>query len=230
MKRKLLNLPLKLQPRPNSTHGMAQFELRKAKVDNTTHFLDAKVEIRRRAMHEIGVENCHVFDAFAGEGTIYQRCYRDAGAYCGCDRAWFRDERTLYVADNLRLMRAIDLSAFNVFDLDAYGSPWKQWLILLARRPLQPGEKIAVFLTEGTASKLITRNMDYAMAEAAGISRVQYGAKKHRLQIIDRAIDRGARRWGAKVVARWQVDNRKLAFMSYISLVFEGRLAVAAKP
>ena len=109
---------------------------------------------------------------------------------------------------NLRLMRAIDLKRFNVFDLDAHGSPWKQWLILLARRPMLPGERIAVILTEGTASKLISRTMDFGMAEAAAMSPIQYGASR-RHDIIDRAISRGAARWQAKVTHRWQVDRKE---------------------
>ncbi|HVH77139.1 MAG TPA: hypothetical protein VM755_19655 [Stellaceae bacterium] len=47
-------------------------------------------------------------------------------------------------------MRAIDLAPFNLFDFDAWGSPWEHVAILCARRPVQPGERIGLVLTDGS--------------------------------------------------------------------------------
>ena len=46
-----------------------------------------------------------------------------ASHYVGCDLEFYRDERTAFVANNIRVLRTIDLSEFNIFDLDAYGVP-----------------------------------------------------------------------------------------------------------
>ena len=88
-----------------------------------------------------------MFDAFAGEGVLFRQVWHRAVSYVGCDLKWYRDERLMFVADNHRVMRAIDLSAFNVFDIDSWGSPWDQVLILAARRPLAAGERLGLVLT-----------------------------------------------------------------------------------
>ena len=68
---------------------------------------------------------------------MWREVWHEAAAYVGCDLKWYRDERLAYVADNRRVLRAIDLKPFNVFDFDAWGAPWEQVLILIARRPLR---------------------------------------------------------------------------------------------
>jgi hypothetical protein len=108
-----------------------------AKTDNSGIGLAAKVTIRENVM--AAIDRPAVFDAFAGEGVLFHRVWRRAGSYVGCDLKWYCDERLMFVADNHRVMRAIDLSAFNVFDFDAWGSPWDHVLILAARRAAGEG-------------------------------------------------------------------------------------------
>jgi hypothetical protein len=45
----------------------------------------------------------------------------------------------MFCADNTRVLRAIDLSRFSIFDFDAYGSPWVQAVILADRRRVARG-------------------------------------------------------------------------------------------
>src|SRR5262252_2796473 len=87
----------------------------------------AKIEIRRNLL--AAIKPARVFDAFAGAGELHDAVWCEAAEYVGCDEKWFRDHRLMYVADNRRVLRAVDLTAFNIFDLDAYGSPWEQALI-----------------------------------------------------------------------------------------------------
>jgi len=63
-----------------------------------------------------------VFDAFAGEGQMYSSVWNGADRYVGCDLKYRPDGRLMFAADNRRVLRAIDLAEFNIFDLDAYGS------------------------------------------------------------------------------------------------------------
>ena len=92
------------------------------KTNNNPAARAAKIEIRRQVLAAIGAGNAAVFDAFAGEGELYREVWAAAASYVGCDLEWYRDERLVYVADNRRVMRAIDLVAFNLFDFDSAGA------------------------------------------------------------------------------------------------------------
>lgn len=122
-----------------------------AKVENNAKGKVAKIALRQRAfafVREAG--EVRVFDAFAGSGTMWREVWKRADAYVGCDvRPIYDVQRALFVCECERVMRAIDLAAFNVFDLDAFGSPWLQAYILSARRRLAPGERVAVLTTDG---------------------------------------------------------------------------------
>src|SRR5206468_933195 len=109
---------------------------------------EAKIEIRHMLAKAIGGP-VHVFEAFAGSGSMYRNTWRDfASSYTGCDKRYFADGRRVFVADNRRVLRAIDLAQFNLFDLDAYGEPWPQAIIIAARRKLIPGERVGFAVTE----------------------------------------------------------------------------------
>jgi hypothetical protein len=112
-------------------------------VDNHAHSAADKAEIRRLVLEAVG-PGSRVFDAFAGTGQMFAKAWKGAGGYVGCDMRFVRDDRTAFVADNRRVLRAIDLAPFNVFDLDAYGSPWEQVLIIAARRPVAPAHQVRI--------------------------------------------------------------------------------------
>lgn len=183
----------------------------------------AKVEMRRRVLAAIGADQARVFDAFAGTGEMYREVWRAASAYVGCDLEWFRDARPAYVADNLRVMRALDLAEFNVFDLDAFGSPWEQALILAARRTVAPGERIGVVLTEGSGMNLKFGGMPHALAQLAGIRVKTGGMVRWQEELIDRAIAGLASRLNTTVEARWQAERTGGTTMRYCALVLVGR-------
>jgi hypothetical protein len=118
-------------------------------IDNTDR--GEKIVIRQRLLAEI--ERPAVLEAFAGSGHIWRECYQGL-PYLGLDLKPWPTGRNLLKVDNRKFLRAADLSEFNVFDLDAYGSPWHQFLIVLHRRSLAPGEKIAVAITDGLNFKM----------------------------------------------------------------------------
>ena len=118
-------------------------------TDNTDR--GEKIVIRQRLLAEIAKPS--VLEAFAGSGHIWRECYHGL-PYLGLDLKPLDDGRTLLKVDNRKFLRAADLSDFNFFDLDAYGSPWHQFLIVMHRRKLAEGEKIAVALTEGLDFKM----------------------------------------------------------------------------
>lgn len=122
------------------------------KTNNHRKSRSDKIELRRRVLEVM--PEARVLDAFAGSGSMYRNVWCAAASYVACDQRWYPDERLAYVVDNRILLRNIDLQPFNVFDLDAYGSPWEQVAIVCARRKVAPGELIAMVLTDGSRLNL----------------------------------------------------------------------------
>jgi hypothetical protein len=164
-----------------------------------------------------------VFDGFAGSGRMHRDVWKDANHYVGCDMRWYRDERIAYVADNRRVLRSIDLQEFNLFDLDAYGSPWEQIVIIAARRSVSAGELIGICMTDGSGLKLKMGQLPNAMREIARLSGNPSGASRIHDEIIDRSIDGLARRMRCEVVSRWDAQGKTAAAVRYIGLVLRGK-------
>lgn len=193
-----------------------------SKTDNAPGAHRAKVTIRHNVLEAIGAERARVFDAFAGEGHMYRDVWSGAASYVGCDERYFPDERPAFVADNRRVLRSLDLGGFNVFDLDAYGSPWEQVYIIARRRLLQPGETIGLVLTEGQGMKMKLGGASKALALLAGIRTQMPGMGRAQDLAINRAIGRTAQLMGAKVADRWQAIGSLGSRMYYIGLVLRG--------
>jgi len=195
------------------------------KTDNAHFGLKAKIEIRRHILETLTPAYAVVFDAFAGSGVMWGEVWKGAADYVGCDETWHSDERCCYVADNRRVLRCIELKRFTCFDLDAYGSPWEQALIIAARRPpLVAGERLGLVLTEG--SSLYTRfsAVPYAMRQAAGLlPAIALGAGKMHDELITRAVRGVVRRMHGVIVKEWRALGATGAQVRYIGVVIEGR-------
>lgn len=190
-------------------------------VHNAETAVSAKVQLRRHVLDALTPELAFVFDAFAGPGAMFDAVWHRAAGYVGCDIEWFKDERLCYVADNCRLMRCLDLQRFTVFDLDAFGSPWEQAVILAARRQLAPGERVAVLLTEGDGKN--TRfGGSYAMRQMAGIvPALRLRSADRFWEVSDRAIRNLARRMGGTIVRHWRAHGVTESQMRYSAIVIE---------
>ena len=194
------------------------------KSDNTRVARQAKITIRRNVLDAIGADNASVFDAFAGEGHMHRAVWHDAARYVGCDLRFFTDDRPAFVGDNRRVLRCLDLAAFNIFDLDSYGSPMEQAYIIAKRRQQRPGERLGLVLTEGEGLKLKFGDMSNALAVVTGLDpRSMSGLAKGQDWLIQRAIDRLAEMLSATVVKRWQAVGVVGSRMYYIGLVLEAK-------
>jgi hypothetical protein len=191
------------------------------KTHNNPAAKAAKIEIRRNVLDAVG-RDAHVFDAFAGKGEMFKAVWHEAAGYVGCDLNWHPDERLAYVADNLRVMRCIDLQKFRIFDLDAFGSPYDQAVVLAARRFVQPDELVGLILTDGSAIKLKMGGAPNSMQLLAGLTASPAGLNRWQDELIDRAIASLAKRMRCKVERRWQATMTKGAAMRYIGLVLRG--------
>lgn len=190
------------------------------KVDNHAKSMPDKVLIRRQVLEAV---NAPVFDAFAGSGEMYRRVWIDAPGYVGCDVRWFPDDpRLAYVSENTRVLRCIDLNEFGIFDLDAYGSPWLQAAIVAARRPVKPGERIGLCLTEGSKMKLKMGEAPRALSVLAGLRPRAVGLASSHDELVDRAIGGLMRRMHCKLIWAWRARGKSAANMLYFGLVLEG--------
>lgn len=190
-------------------------------IKNHAAASDAKAEIRNNVLNEVGTE-ARVFDAFAGTGQMWRLAWRRAAGYVGCDKEWMRDGRVAFVCDNRRVMRAIDLSEFSIFDFDAFGSPWEQVVILTARRKIAGGERLGLVLTEGSSLSLRQGRVPGALASLAGLSGHLAGLARWHNDIVDKALNEICRRMGAEITHRWHAQRNTGANMRYIGLVLRG--------
>lgn len=197
------------------------------KIKNHAAARPAKIEIRRNILDEVG-RQAHVFDGFAGTGEMHKAVWHEAAGYVGCDLERAHDGRTAFVADNRRVLRAIDLARFGIFDLDAFGSPWEQVLIVAARRKVAPGETIGLVLTEGSGLKLKQGDMPLALAELAGMRGRPAGVARWQDALTERALNGLMRKMQCSIVRRWQANGKTGAGVRYIGLVLKGQDASAS--
>lgn len=218
-------------------------------TDNGDHV--AKIEIRRLVLAELTPAKTVVFDAFAGKGEMWAAVWRHAAGYVGCDEYWPDDARTMFVSDNRRVLRAIDLAPFTCFDLDAYGDPWTAAIIIAARRPrLTRGQRLGLVVTDGGwLGFAMSGRLAPAMRLATGITPerlglAQLGVTKHQTtaagraqtkaarvkrfdDLVTRASQRIAQQMGGHIVKEWRAVSAHTpethgSHMRYRGLVIEG--------
>lgn len=206
---------------------ISKFSTKRENADAAT---SAKVKLRRNVLEAVG-KPAHVFDAFAGPGVMYAEVWREADSYVGCDKRSYVDERMMFCADSARVMRAIDLQRFNIFDLDSFGSPYEQVIIMAARRKVAKDELIGMLITDGTELQLKMNAFPIAVGQLAGLRAGQVGVAGNADFIMTRIINGIAKRTNCDIVKRWQVENRSVGKtggasgirMRYIGLVLRGR-------
>jgi hypothetical protein len=189
--------------------------------NNTESRSGAKIGIRRNVLDAIGADNAAVFDGFAGEGAMYRAVWSRARFCVGCDLD-FRpeDDRLAYAADNRRVLRALDLARFNIFDCDAWGDPWEQMLIIATRRQMSEGETIGLVWTDGQAMKMqFQHRPGRALQVLAGVENRVPGMHRELDAVHDRAIARIAGMMGAAVARQWRAMAPNRSMMRYGGVV-----------
>jgi hypothetical protein len=195
---------------------------REPKVDTKPEAYRAKVDIRTRVLAELGADKAAILDLYAGSGKMHKAVWCAARSYVGADERFFFDRRSAYVCDNRILLRCLDLAPFNLFDLDAYGAPYDQALIIAARRQVLPGERIGIVLTDAAKINMNYGRIPLAMAMLAEAPTKAEGISSKRNELLSRAIAGLAKKMASRVVKRWEAHYRMAA---YIGLVLEGIVA-----
>jgi hypothetical protein len=193
-----------------------------AKVKNHKRGMPGKIALRRKLLEEIGADKASVFDAFAGSGVMWREVWHEAVDYVGCDLEWHEwYKHKAFCADNRRVLRCISLNRFNIFDLDAFGSPWEQGAIIAARRKLGKGELIGFGLTDGSAMRARTGKVDWKLAQLSGVDVDMSGAHREWPALTRRAMSEIASRMGGTLVDIWSADSGGRA-MSYSAALLKG--------
>lgn len=194
-------------------------------VDNNAHGKTAKVEIRELVLEH--VQPARVFDAFCGvDGIMHRAVWHRADAYIGCDLKWdIADERPRYCGDSLRVLRNVDLSPWNVFDIDCYGDPWSALHIIMHRRFWAKGELGAVVFTDGSAARTRFGRSSKAIQKMTGLPEKFAPTHLSAAPISGIAIANWINQQELSIVKRWTAaarNSKQFESIRYTGLVFRG--------
>lgn len=107
--------------------------MNKVQTDNDVAMWAVKIELRDKLVQE--KDHYRILEAFAGDGALWAEMRK---RYPGKTFDILRidakpDKKGVYLkGDNLKFMASIDLSTFDIIDLDAYGSPFHQLELVFA--------------------------------------------------------------------------------------------------
>lgn len=112
--------------------------MRSIKTDNS--HLREKIHLRLSCIPEGEIR---VLDAFGGKGVIWANISRTRNIllYTAIEKEAGKNPGALR-GDNVKLLPVLDLSPYNVIDLDAYGMPIKQIEAVLNNRTIASGTVI----------------------------------------------------------------------------------------
>jgi hypothetical protein len=102
------------------------------KTDNDTKGFSLKVSIRRHVVKKM--QNISVLDCYSGHGWIWKEVKKTNNNITTTQIDTRDDKSGIYLkGDNSKFLGGMDLSTFNVVDLDSYGVPVEQLAILFDR-------------------------------------------------------------------------------------------------
>ena len=92
-------------------------------------------------------KRARVLDLFCGNGEMYNRAYKGRVEYYhGVDKEKIHNPKICTLTNNLVYITQNTLDDFNVFDLDDYGTPWKQLYLILKKLKR---DEVTIFVTDG---------------------------------------------------------------------------------
>ncbi len=189
--------------------------------------LSAKAMIRQWVADRI--DSPAVLECFAGDGALTAAWESTGASVVGIDaKPWKQGLPERYVADVHRAMASLDLARFNVFDVDAWGSPFPVIEQIGRRRRWSPGERGAVVWTDGSTVHTMKRGRSSGLKKnlAPSVLAASYGTVADDARVLNTA----AAIANIKVMDVQILDTRVVhyrgagsgLFMIYGAAVFEG--------
>jgi hypothetical protein len=108
--------------------------LKDKRTDNSFYF--QKITLREEVIKKL-VNEINILDCYAGKGKIWsgliERNRNVKINYLGIEKEKKKNKNiSVLEGDNLKYLKALDLSKFNLIDLDAYGIPYDQINVVMS--------------------------------------------------------------------------------------------------
>ena len=142
--------------------------------------LRTKVRIRTDFIDEQGWKKVHVLDAYAGHGLVWKEVQRRRPdleiTTVGIEKRKYISPNVI-MGDNRKAMKGMDLSVFDLIDLDAFGCPWEQLTICADQAPLVPVVLTHISVDLGPVPKglLKASGVPEAWYTSMGVPQALYG-------------------------------------------------------
>lgn len=136
--------------------------MKQIQTDNDASMFEIKIDLRRRLIE--GKPKVTVLEAFSGDGIIWNEI---KARYPEKDIRILRmdqkmDKKGIYLkGDNLKFLSSMDLSAFDLIDLDAYGSPFPQLQIIFKSNYQGPVVCTFIQTMAGALNKAFLRELGF---------------------------------------------------------------------
>jgi len=198
---------------------MSKFKGKKTKNAPT----NAKEKIRTSVLDYI--QEPSVLELFCGSGVMYSKVWYKCNSYIGVDIEPQNDHRMTVSCDAFEYAKSANIEGINVFDIDAFGSPYKCLLAIIKRlKKANIENRIAFCITDGIEIDMRMSNIQYEMAELAGVS-VKKVKNAHLIhdRLIKLIISNIANILDSVVVSAVMSKGNTGAGMRYYSFVIESR-------
>ena len=187
------------------------------KTDNAK--INAKQDLRNNVLNFFNEK--HVLEVFCGSGEMYRDVWHVADTYTGIDIKKQFDERNTICGDAVKAVSTIDLDCFNVFDIDAYGSPYDVLNIILSRYQGH-AKRLAFILTDGINMDLKMGRICKGLRSLLDVdSKIFKKANNLHGKIVEDIVDIVAEKLKAKVIHREFAKGNTGAAMRYYAFVIE---------
>lgn len=197
-------------------------------TDNRAEAVGSKVALRRWVADWMQ-GGARVLEVFCGQSAaMWALAWRDhCASYVGIDAAQSHIEvRDVRIGDAMEQLGALDLGAFDCFDVDAWGSPWRVVRAIASVRRLQAGERVGLVVTDGSSKR---RKFGVSVNDqrwfAAGLPGVRTNAAC--VPVVVAGLRTTAALMGARVVGMRRCESGGGGGggvqMSYAAALFEGR-------
>ena len=152
----------------------------------------SKIQIRENVLSLFKNER-NVLEVFCGDGKMYRDVWKKGDKYTGIDIVEFNDERETIQGDSKEVLNSLDIDRYNIFDIDAYGSPYEELSIILKKLDRNKYNEYAFIITDGLGIDLKMGNIAHSLRSILDIksSKIKNAHKLHEVfiqKIVDKLI------------------------------------------
>jgi len=96
------------------------------KTDNS--YIDEKINLRLEVVNKINKKNINVLECYSGKGLLWNQVKEKTDKNIKILKIDQKriSESSVLIGDNRKYLKCLDLSKYDIIDLDAYGIPYQQ--------------------------------------------------------------------------------------------------------